>query len=218
MSIKMKQKPQTIKALVIAVIIAGILGSITILAIDSLGVEGIKVLGICLSLIIYGICGAVCMVVSEKPAYKTLGGAGMIIAVFAFVLTAVVIIAEIGDAGFLQFLSSLFIILLGLSHICLLHHFNLQNKYASYARITATVAIALFTLLSVVRTFDSFLFYESFFYNQATYKIIFVAFVVDIAATLLVPLCNRLQVPEKAELNFEESPSADLSEKESPAV
>lgn len=142
----------------------------------------------------------------------------MIIAVFAFVLTAVVIIAEIGDAGFLQFLSSLFIILLGLTHICLLHHFNLQNKYASYARITATVAIALFTLLSVVRTFDSFLFYESFLYDQATYKIIFVAFIIDLAATLLVPLCNRLQMPEKTELDFEETTATDQAEKQDPAV
>ena len=214
----MKLSPQTIKVLVIAVIIAGLFGAITVLASAGMGMEGAKAFAISMCFIFYGLLSAAPMVLAEKPEYKTLGIASMVVSTLAFILTVAAILAEITDAGLLKFIVSLFILSLGLAHICLLHHFNLQNKYAQYARMTATIAITLFTFLIIIRVFDSFMVYDSFLYNQSTYKITIVAFIIDLTATLLVPLCNRLQVTEKVEMNFEEAPPADQPEKQDPGV
>jgi len=210
----MKLSAPTIKAFVIAVIIAGLFGVISILASDGMGMEGAKAFAISMCFILYGLLSAAPMVLAEKPEYKTLGVASMIVSTLAFILTVAAILAEITDAGFLKFIASLFILSLGLAHICLLHHFNLQNKYAHYARVTATIAITLFTLLIIVRVFDTFMLYESFLYNQSTAKITVVAFIIDLTATLLVPLCNRLQVTEKVEMIFDETPPVDQMEKQ----
>jgi len=218
----MKQTPQTIKTLVIAVIIAGILGALTVLAIETIGTAGIKIMGVCLVLIVCGIMATVSLVAAEKPETKNLGMAGIIVAGLVFLLSTVLIVAEVSDAGFLKLVLSLFVLSVGLTHISLLHCFSVQNKYARYARMTATVAISLFTILLITRIFDTFgsYYYESLIYNQSTYKVGMVAFIFDLAATSLVPLCNRLDVPERIEINFEEptTPVADIQEKEDPAI
>lgn len=215
----MKQSPQTIKALIIAVIIAAAVSAIGILAVDGMGKGAGKVFIICLCFILFALFGAAPLVVAEKPAYKTLGIAGMIVPVLGFVLTAVAILGEIGDVGLMKFIGCLFVLSLGLAQVSLLYHINVQNNYANTARIAATVGIAIFTFLIIIRIFDSFLMYESFLYDQSTSKITVVAFIVDLAATILVPLCNRLPVIEKIEMDFEQTPpAADQSDKQDPAV
>src|SRR6187200_2955153 len=129
----MKLSPQTIKVLVIAVITAGLFGVITVLISDGMGIEGAKAFAISLCFIIYGLFSAAPMVLAEKPESKTLGTGSMLVSTLAFILTVAAILAEITDVGFLKFIASLFILSLGLAHICLLHHFNMQNKYARYA-------------------------------------------------------------------------------------
>src|SRR5947207_222360 len=110
----MKQTPQTIKALVIIVIVAGLLGALTILAIESFGIAGIKLFAISLALMLCGITATLSLVVAEKPEYKTLGVAGMIVSGLVFLLATAIILGEIGDPGFLKFVLSLFIISIGL--------------------------------------------------------------------------------------------------------
>ncbi len=210
-----KHNPGTIKLMVIAVIVAGILGALTVMAIENFGNTGIKIFAICLVLIVCGIMATVSLVVGERAEYKTLGAAGMIVSALVFLLTLIVIIGEIENVGFLKFVFSLFILSVGLSHISLLHYFSIQNKYARYARMTATVAISLFSILLITRIFGTFgPYYESLMYSQATYKISLVAFLFDLAATLLVPLCNRLDIPEKIEIDFDEGPVQEIEKKD----
>jgi len=188
---------QFIKVSVIVVIIAGLLGALAVIS-SGIGLENAKMISISLILIIYGITATICMVVTSKPAYKTLGTAGMIVSGIAFLLTLIMIIGEIGNEELLKGSFAFFIASVALAHICLLHHFNLQNKYALYARITATAAIAIFSFLIIIRIFEPFLSLTALVYNQSILKIILASLIIDLAATLLVPLCNRLKMNEPA--------------------
>jgi hypothetical protein len=189
---------QLIKIAVIVVIIAGLLGALSVIASD-IGVASMKLFALSLILIVFGITATICMVVTRKPEYKTLGMAGMVVSASGFFISAIVILAEISDSGILQLAFSLFIAAIALAHICLLHHFNLQNKYAYYARMTATIAIALFSLILITRIFEPIPSLYNIGGTQAILKILVAALIVDLAATLLVPLCNRLEVHEPAE-------------------
>jgi hypothetical protein len=189
---------QLIKIAVIVVIIAGLLGALSVIASD-IGVASMKLFALSLILIVFGITATICMVVTRKPEYKTLGMAGMVVSASGFFISAIVILAEISDSGILQLAFSLFIAAIALAHICLLHHFNLQNKYAYYARMTATIAIALFSLILITRIFEPIPSLYNIGGTQSILKILVAALMVDLAATLLVPLCNRLEVHEPAE-------------------
>jgi hypothetical protein len=76
------------------------------------------------------------------------------------------------DEGLLKLGFALFILSIALAHISLLHYFNLQNKYAFYARITASIAISLFSLLLIMRIFEPFMGVSSLVYNQSTLKML----------------------------------------------
>lgn len=69
-------------------------------------------------------------------------------------LIFIVILTEVADTGIFQLGFCLMIASIALAHICLLHHFNLQNKYALYARMTATSAIAIFSLILIVKVLN----------------------------------------------------------------
>lgn len=188
-----QNNPQVIKAAVIVVIVAGLLGALTIMT-EGIGIGSAKIFAICLALIIYGITATICMVVTRKPECRSLGNAGMVVSASAFLLVFIITVGEVGDEGLLKFAFALFIASIALAHICLLHNFNLQNKYALYARITGTIAIAVFSLVLIVRIFEPFAGMSALMYNQSSLNLIVAALVIDLAATLLVPLCNRLEV------------------------
>ena len=192
---------QLIKASVVIVIVAGLLGAITVLT-EGIGIAGGKLFAISLSLIIFGIMATISMVVTRKPEYKALGTAGIFVSGLAFILFAVLIIGEISEPILLKLSFSSLIASFALGHICLLHYFTLQNKYATYARMTATLAITIFSLFLIIQIFEPFPSLYNFAYDQSTLKVIVAALIVDLAATLLVPLCNRLKKDEPAELTF----------------
>lgn len=204
---------QLIKTSIIIVIIAGALGT---LSIASIGLASAKMLGISISMILFGITGTISMVVMSKPEYKGLGTAGVIVSLLAFLLAFILIVAEVIDEGLLKLAFALFIASIGLAHICLLHHFNMQNKYAVYARMTATIAISLFSLLLIMRTFESLTSMYALAYNQGIIQLILASLIIDLSATLLVPLCNRLQVHhDPVEFSFtqqETTPPAQTEE------
>jgi len=213
----LQNNQQFIKVSVIVVIIAGLLGALAVLS-SGIGLENAKIISISLVLIIYGITSTLCMVVTGKPAYKTLGNAGMIVSGIAFLLAFTLIVGSIDNEELLKIEFAFFIASVGLAHICLLHHFNLQNKYALYARMTATAAIALFSLLVIIRIYEPILSLTALVYNQSILKIILALLIADLAATLLVPLCNRLKVDPPAEqLTFTPEPPA-IHEEQSPGV
>ncbi len=195
------KNPQLVKASVALVIIAGALGALSIM-VEGIGVVSGKIFLICLSLIIFGITAMISLVVTRKPAYKTLGMAGAIASGLGFLLVFVVILAEVGDEGIFKLGFVLFILSIALAHISLLHYFNLQNKYAMYARMTATVAISLFSIFIIMRIFEPFAGISSLLYSQSTLKMLVASFIIDLAATLLVPLCNRLKVEKPVEFSF----------------
>ncbi len=189
---------QLIKASIVIVIIAGLLGALSIVA-TGIGPASAKLFSLSLSLIIFGMTTTISMVVTRKPEFKLLGIAGMVVSGMAFLLFFIMILGETGGEGLLKLAFALFIAAIALAHICLLHHFTLQNKYALYARITATIAIAIFSLILITRIFEPLPNLYSLASNQSMIKILVAALIIDLAATLLVPLCNRLKVDEPAE-------------------
>lgn len=204
--------PLLVRAAVVTVIIAGVLGALSVL-VEGIGIVSGKIFAICFSLILFGITATISMVVTRKPLYKGLGIAGALISGLAFLLFGVVILGEIEEEWLLKLGFVLFILSIALAHISLLHYFNLQNKYAFYARITATVAIAIFSLLLIMRVFEPII-SISFIYNESTLKMLIASFIIDLAATLLVPLCNRLKVNKPVEYNIPEEVSAPKTENE----
>lgn len=123
-------------------------------------------------------------------------------------MSAIAILGGVSDISMLQLSGALLIASIALAHICLLFHFNLQNKYAHSARTTAIIAISLFAFLFIIRVFDPMMDLYSLANSQSGSKLLVAALVVDLAATALVPLCNRLEVP--AEL-FEIPPPAETT-------
>jgi hypothetical protein len=100
-----------------------------------------------------------------------------------------------------------------------LHHFNLQNKYAHTARITATVFISIFSTIIIVNIFGAGEGIQSLMNAQSILKVGTASLVIDLAATLLVPLCNRLKVEETVKLSFPDEQQPSIQEeqkKESP--
>ena len=210
---------QFIKAAIITVIIAAAIGALTVLAGDSAG-RGIgeftgKLFLISFSLIFFGITGTIAMVVAAKPAYKNLGNAGMIVSGAGFFLILILIFAGIGsDITIAKLAFSLFIASVALAHICLLHHFNLQNKYAHTARVTATIFIALFSLVIIVNIFGAGDGLQSLMNGQSIIKMGTASLIIDLAATLLVPLCNRLKVDEPVKLSFSDEHPQPVQEEQ----
>ncbi len=196
---------QFIKGAIITVIIAAAIGALTVLASDSFGDGGGEIAGklflVSFSLIFFGIMAAISMVVTEKPPYKNLGKAGMIVSAAAFLLVLILIFAGVDDDITIAKLAfALFIASIALAHISLLHHFNLQNKHANTARIIATIFISLFSLVIIINIFGTGQGLQSFLVNgQSMAKLGMTSLMIDLAATLLVPLCNRLQVNNPAE-------------------
>jgi hypothetical protein len=208
---------QLIRTSVIIVIIAGLFGALSILA-DNIGFTSAKMVSLCFSLIILGITATISMVVTRKPEYKTLGMAGIVTSAACFMLLLLIILAEITNEEILKLAFTLFIASIAIAHISLLHHFNLQNKYALYARVTATIAISIFSIVLITRIFEPFPSLYSLAYSQGAMKILVAALIIDLAATLLVPLCNRLHVQGPAEvLSFEEEKTV-TAEEQDPAI
>ncbi len=192
---------QLIKVSVVVVIIAGLFGALSIIT-EGVGLATGKLFTISLSLIFFGITATISMISARKPENKTLGMAGIAVSGLTFLLIFVMIIGEIGNDLMLKLIFALFISSIALAHISLLHYFNLQNKYALYARITATVAIAFFSLFIIIQVFSPIPNLNSIAGNQSSYKVIIGALIIDLAATLLVPLCNRLEINKPTELNL----------------
>ncbi len=210
--------PQWVKASIAIVIMAGLLGALSVIS-EGIGLTGGKLFTLSLSLILFGINAVIAFSVTRKPGYQTLGLVGVMVSGLAFLLVAVMILGEIGEEFLIKTVFTLFIASIALAHIALLHYFNLRNKWAGYARMTATVFISLFSFLLILRVFEPFAGLASLVYNQSTLKILVASLVIDLAATLLVPLCNLLKAEEPPKLSFTEEPpatSAGEERKEAP--
>jgi hypothetical protein len=200
---------QFIKGAIITVIIAAAIGALIVLASDSVGRDAGEFIGklflVCFSLIFFGITATISMAVSAKPQYKNLGKAGMIVSAAAFFLFLILIFAGIGrDMTIPKFAFALFIASIALAHICLLHHFNLQNKFAHSARMAATIFISLFSLIIIVNVLGAGDNFQSLMNGQSTMKMVIASLIIDLAATILVPLCNRLKVEVPVKHSFTE--------------
>jgi len=206
----MSNNPQFIRGAIIALIIAGVIGVLTVLAGDSMG-RGTgdftgKLFLVSFSLIFFSITAAISMVVTEKQQYKGLGNAGMIVSMIAFLITLILIFAGVGDGEdpiLAKLAFALFIASIALAHICLLHHFNLRNRHAHNARMTATIFISIFALVIIITVLGSGDGFQMLTGGQSVMKLGMGSLVADLAATALVPLCNRLPVDEQPTLSFD---------------
>lgn len=185
---------QQLKGAIIAVIVAASIAILTILVGDDIGDSGGKLFLICFSFIFFGITAAICFVAGDNPVYKGLGNAGAIVSGLGFLLVTILVLGEIEDQTVTQLAAALFIASIALAHICLLHHFKLRNKYAIQARLIATIFISVFSMIVIAKIFEPLDAFEYLLYNQSMLKIVTSTLVADLAATLLVPLCNRLEV------------------------
>jgi hypothetical protein len=191
---------------VIIVIIAGLMGALSVVA-EGIGITSGKIFATSLSILIYGITATICMVVMSKQETYVLGLVGIFVSICGFVLTMVMIIGSVLDEVLAKMDGVMFVVSVALAHISLLYHFNMQNKYAFYARIAASVFISLFTFLLIFLIFEPFSTMSGWFYDQSILKIMFACFILDLTATLLVPLCNRLEVAQPPEeLLFSDEP------------
>ena len=199
----------TIKAAIIIILIAGIFGALSVFA-GGLDPSTAKIGSVCFLLLIFGITATTGIVVTGNPALKTLGNAAIICSAAGFLLFSIMILAETGDVELLKFAVCLLIASLGLGHICFLYHINPQNKYAYNARIGATIAVSLFTLIALVQVFQPLPSIYMMAYNPSTLKMLTALLILELAATLLVPLCNRLIVPTQLpELEFTREPPVE---------
>ncbi len=194
---------QPLKVLIGLVILAGLAATIIVLSSDDFNPWSSKTLAIALSLLFYGITGTVCWAVTRKKEHNILGYAGLAVAGVGFLLNTAGILGEFKSTEMLKLTFNLWIASIGLAHISFLFYITVQNRYASIARTVATIFIAIFSLLIISKVFGID---EEFFFlteNYTTYlRLILAAWVLDLTATLLVPLCNQLQVQRPAELEF----------------
>jgi hypothetical protein len=210
---------QFIKGAIITVIIAAAIGALTVLANDSAGRDIGEITGklflVSFSLIFFGITATISMVVTAKPQYKILGNTGMIVSATAFFLILILIFVGVGrDMTISKFAFSLFIASIALAHVCLLHHFNLQNKFAHSARIAATIFISLFSLIIIVNVLGTGNGIQALMNGQSIMKMGIASLIIDLAATLLVPLCNRLKVEEPVKLSFSDKQQHSTQEEQ----
>jgi|CXWL01.1.fsa_nt_gi hypothetical protein len=202
---------QLIKASVVIVIIAGLLGALSVLG-GNIGAATAKIFSVSFILIFFGITASICMAVTRKSEYKILGTAGMVVSGAAFLLFFIMILGETGGEGLLKLAFTLVIAAFALAHICFLHYITVQNKYASYARIIATISITLFSFFLIIQIFEPLPNLYMLVSNQSSLKVISALLIFDLAATLLVPLCNRLKTESPVEvlsLSSEKQPSTD---------
>jgi hypothetical protein len=181
-----------LKLLIGIVILAGVGAAIMIMTSNNVSSGGNKLLTIAFSFLFYGITGSICWAITRKREHNLLGNSGIIISAVAFLFQTILIVGEVDSTDMLKLAFSLFIVSIALAHICFLFYITVQNRYASMARVLATLFISIFSLLIITKVFDI----DSFSFMRGpgeTYiRFVFATLVLDLAATLLVPLCNRL--------------------------
>lgn len=200
---------QTLNKILIALTLASIIiGVAMVFTNDILFITG-KTFTICIAFIFFGITGTIALAGARKPENNLLGIIGGIISALSFMLTLITILGEISNEQLLKITFSTTILSIAFAHICLLLYFNIRNKYAMFARIAAITAISLFSALIITQIFSPMSNLYMMYSMQSNYKFILAVFVIDLGATLLVPLFNRLQPPASQELDFTSSELTD---------
>ncbi len=208
----MKPSTQPILTSLIALVSGlAIISALLILVVNGESEFSGKFIAISFSLFIYGITGSICWAASRRNEVRSLGMAGVVVAVFAFLVFTIYVLAEPKEVDFIRLTFSLFLLAIAFAHICFLFYLTMRNKYASVTRIITSIFIGLFTLLLVSQVWS--LNNSSFFYlgrdlDATTLRIIGSSLVLDLAGTLLVALLNRLNSPTVTlELESEPMPS-----------
>jgi hypothetical protein len=206
-----------LKIMIGIVILAGAVATLVIMTSDYISPGSNKLLSITFSLIFYGITGSICWAAARKKEYNLLGNAGMIISVVTFLLTTILIVGEVESEDMLKLVFCLMIASIALAHISFLFYITVQNNYTAIARILATVFISLFSLLIITKVFDVD---SRFFFmggiSETYIRMVAASLILDLTATLLVPLCNRLQNTTTTELVITSEPPATTGEIQQP--
>lgn len=208
----MKPSTQPILTSLIALVSGlAVISALLILVVNGDSEFSGKFIAISFSLFLYGITGSICWATSRRNEVRGLGIAGVIVAVFAFLIFTIYVLAEPKGVDFIRLTFSSFLLAIAFAHICFLFYLTMRNKYASMTRIITSIFIGLFTLLLVSQVWS--LTNSSFFYlgrdlEATTFRIIGSSLVLDLSGTLLVALLNRLNSPTVTlELESEPVPS-----------
>jgi len=188
-----------LKFYIILVIVMAAIGTLVTLG-GGISLGSSKAIAIIILFLVYNITGCICWVTSKRPEYNVLGIIGAVASGLGFVVAFMLIImgssSMSGAEGLFKMAFGIFIISIAFAHICLMYYFHVQNKYAHTARTVAVIFISIFSMLFMIKIFSSF---EAIMYSpmpEITYaRILGAALILDLAATSLVPLCNRLSEP-----------------------
>src|SRR5258708_6908666 len=144
----MKQINQSILKISIAIIIIlSSLSAIMILAKSDYKPISAKLFAVTYSVFLYGITSSICMAVSFREKYRSLGIAGISISAAGFALSLFGIFSNVSSVTLFKLIFGLTIAAIALAHISFLYYLNMQNKYASTARTVAVVFISIFSFL-----------------------------------------------------------------------
>ena len=202
-----------LKVLIIGILVIGVAGTAIILGGELYRDLNAKILYITYSVLIYGITASVCWAVTRKNKYRGLGTTGIIVSVLAALLNVALAISETGTQDVLQIAFTFFIVAISMAHICFLFYITIQNKYAEAARTVAVIFISIFSLLAIIKIFNSS---NSLYLAEGmeTYaRLLMVALTINLTATLLVPLCNRLRPDTRNDLTFNSDPTGSETDK-----
>lgn len=217
----MSKNTQFIKGFSIAIIIAGVFAALLIISGDifsfASGDFTAKLFLICLSFILFSISFVAGLVVAEKPAYKSLGNAAMIVSAIAFLIIIVLIFTGVQDnLSIFKLALILFLLALALGHLSVLYHFNLNNKYAEMSRTLAMIFLSIYTFISIINILNTSRDFPGFLGgDQMTIKLGLAASILSYAATALIPLLNRINFDTISNSGVEEvKPIVDKLENE----
>jgi hypothetical protein len=190
-----KENQAGLKAAVITILLSGVVCAIAALTLNNNPSEFItKILGICLSVLYYGLLGVLCFSICSNIRTMQLGLTGAVICFVGFVLSAVAIIFEIKNESFSKMLISFSLISIAMAQISMLYKIRIINKFAAISRIVAVIAVAVFTLMMVVAIMGNlkelqYMFMRSGAQFLRTYLAVLS---IDLAATAATPLLNRM--------------------------
>jgi hypothetical protein len=143
----------------------------------------------------------------------------MAVSVMSFLLLAIIFVSNLENTQILRFAFSIFILSIGLAHVCRLFKIRIVNRFAFISRIIAIVGVAacsatIIAFIFLSEEFDrnyiiplsdtndsSQTFILNVFFASEYLKLaLFAMFILNLGFTALTPLLNKLDYGRKIEI------------------
>jgi hypothetical protein len=173
-----------------------------------------KFMSICLISLLFGILAALSYGAITSIQSKGVALVSIIINVVGFLLSSLLIIFETKSAGMIRTVFALFVSGIALTQISRLYKTEIVNRYAYIARITASVCIALFTIIILITIFsldiEAFGLFRSNPISETTGRSITAIFALDFCFTAATPLLNKMDFGRYETENIEDEFLKDI--------